>query len=450
MTSNDKDKDDKKAKGDAAARAAERAARQAANKAEREARRAARQAERAAHRAQSEQAPEKPGDRTQDKPRGKATGKAAAKASGKLPAQPVAGAAPKAATSLPSSVAPLLVSPESAAEPVAKSGTPPFNILVIGQGRRLGSEAALFAASLRRNAPDWRGRLIVAEPKPEGPWAGTDTQIPTLQRAAIAAFGAEILPFTAQHFGAGYPYGNKIEALSLLPAGEPFMFFDSDTLITGPLDRMEIDFSRPSASMRRTGTWPEPPLYGPGYGDIWKSLYDRFGLDYESSLDKSQPDEYWERYLYFNAGWFFGNDPQEFGRRFLDWSLAIRNEPRDALACQSLDPWLDQITLPLVIHSLGGGRPGPELAGLDGWASCHYRNLSLLYARESDEVVALIEDLAADYRISTFLAEDEAAKQLIIEGKGRSSVRPLFGDNGSEWPEKKIRQTLRRADLWFR
>ncbi len=53
------------------------------------------------------------------------------------------------------------------------------------------------------------------------------------------------------------------------------------------------------------GTWPETELYGPGYTGIWKSLYDRFGLEFESTLDLTQPDEYWRRYLYFNAGWFF-------------------------------------------------------------------------------------------------------------------------------------------------
>ncbi|MDQ7262298.1 hypothetical protein NM680_10890 [Paracoccus sp. PS-1] len=388
----------------AARRAAERAARQAANRAERQARRAARQAERAGRRgAEAEE------DRAE----------AGGPSGGQHHPRPAA-------------------------------ATRPFNILLVGQGMRLGGQAALFAASLRRNAPGWRGRLIVAEPQPGGAWCGAQTRMPETARAALAAFGAEILPFTATHFGAGYPYGNKIEALALLPPGEPFVFFDSDTLVTGPLERLSLDFARPSASMRRSATWPEPPPYGPGYGAIWKSLYDRFGLDYESSLDRSQPDEHWERYLYFNAGWFFGADPQEFGRRFLDWALAIRDDPGEALACQSLDPWLDQVALPLVIHSLGGGRPGPELAGLDGWATCHYRNLSLLYARESDAVVALIEELAADPRIAPLLADDEAARHLIAEGAGRSRIRPLFAGEDPPPTEKAMRQRLRRAGLWFR
>ena len=36
-----------------------------------------------------------------------------------------------------------------------------------------------------------------------------------------------------------------------------------------------------------------------------------------ASLDLEQPDEHWERYLYFNAGWFFGADPALFAQRFL-------------------------------------------------------------------------------------------------------------------------------------
>ncbi|RCW84178.1 hypothetical protein [Paracoccus lutimaris] len=402
-------------------RAAARAARQVANREEREARRAAKQAERAQKRAAREvPAP--------------------------VEAAPTASIAPVPIAPVPIAPVPL-VQAAAAPEP---AGIAHFNILILGQNGRLGLEAVLFAASLRRNAPGWRGRLIVAEPQPEAAWAGVNTLLPQPVRAALAGYGAEILPFTATHFGRDYPYGNKIEALALLPPGEPFAFFDSDTLVTGDLAALEIDFTRPAASMRREGTWPEPPLYGPGYHDIWKSLYDRFGLDFASSLDLSQPDEHWERYLYFNAGWFLGGDPKEFGRRFLEYALAIRNEPGDALACQSLDPWLDQVALPLVIHGLGGGRPGPELDGLDGVVTCHYRNLSLLYARESEAVMALIEDLAADPQIAPLLRGDEAVERLIRGGEGRRVLRPLFSAEDPFPREQAIRHRLRREGLWFR
>ncbi|MFT7147003.1 MAG: hypothetical protein ACJASZ_001885 [Yoonia sp.] len=41
------------------------------------------------------------------------------------------------------------------------------------------------------------------------------------------------------------------------------------------------------------------------------------GIDFQSSLDLGQPDENWERYLHFNAGWFFGSDPADFDARYV-------------------------------------------------------------------------------------------------------------------------------------
>ncbi|MBK4216302.1 hypothetical protein JJJ17_10230 [Paracoccus caeni] len=329
------------------------------------------------------------------------------------------------------------------------SGGCPANVMIVAQAGRLEFEAIIFAASLRHAAPGWKGRLIVAEPLPEAAWEGHDIAIAPETREVLIGLGAELLPFTSRHFGAAYPYGNKIEALLALPAGEPFIFFDTDTLITGPLDQVAFDFNRPSASMRREGTWPEPPLYGPGYGGIWKSLYDRFGLDFPSSLDLAQPDEHWERYLYFNAGWFFGADPVEFGRRFLDWALEVKSAPHVELACQSLDPWLDQIILPLVIHSFGGGRPGPELAGLDGAITCHYRKLPLLYARDNEQVLETLETAVAPNRIKRRLREWEPAKKLIYQTKGRDKIRPLFSDKPLPTREKAIRQVLRKNGWWL-
>ncbi len=323
-----------------------------------------------------------------------------------------------------------------------------FNVFCIGQAGRLGYEAVILAASFRAANPDFPGRLIVGEPQPGPLWIG-DPRLAEPIRALLHGFGAEILPFENRHFGQSYPYGNKIEGLFALPEGEPFVFFDTDTLFTGPLREVGFDFDRPAASMRREGTWPEIELYGPGYGTIWKSLYDKFGLDYESSLDRSKPDEYWERYLYFNAGWFFHRCPREFGRRFLDYALAIRDDAPAELVCQSLDPWLDQVALPLVIHSFGGGRPGPELAGLDGAVSCHYRLLPLLYARESDRVVETLESLIAPNPIKKVLKEYEPLKKLVYQRKGEK-IRAMFDRADLPRREQVIRNTIKRANLWLR
>lgn len=323
-----------------------------------------------------------------------------------------------------------------------------FNILVVAQAGRLQYEALLFAASLRHCDPGFSGRLIVAEPAPGGAWPG-DPRVEDAARTALLDLGAEIVPFAATQFGASYPQGNKIEALAALPPDEPFVFFDSDTVVTGALSALPFDFARPSASMRREGTWPEIELYGPGYTAIWKALYDRFGLDFDSSLDRTQPDEYWERYLYFNAGWFFGADPARFGARFLDIARSIRDDPPPELALQSLDPWLDQIALPLVIHDLGGGRPGPGLSGLDGGVTCHWRVLPLAYARESDRVIEVIETVAAPNRIKRVLKAYEPMQRMIYQGRGQK-VRAMFDRDDLPRKEKAIRNKIKRAGYWTR
>lgn len=322
------------------------------------------------------------------------------------------------------------------------------NVMIVGQAGRLQYEALLFAASLRLSDPDFKGRLIVAEPQPGGAWPNDPRMNPELQ-AALEDLGAEIVPFEARHFGASYPNGNKIEALASLPEGEPFVFFDSDTVITGPLSQVAFDFARPSASMRREGTWPQIELYGPGYGATWASLYEKFGLDFPSSLDLTEPDEYWARYLYFNAGWFFGSDPADFGRRFIDSALAIRDAPPEALVLQPLYPWLDQIALPLVIHALGGGRPGPELDGLDGDISCHWRVLPLAYARESDRAIEVIEAAAAPNKIKKHLKAHEPFLRMIYQGRGQK-LRAQFAADGLPSTEQKLRNRLKREGYWMR
>jgi hypothetical protein len=328
-------------------------------------------------------------------------------------------------------------------------GRQKFNIVIVGQRGRLMYEAVLFAASLRARDPGFNGRLFVAEPQPGPLWSHNPSIRNADVREALGKLDAEILPFESVHFGETYPHGNKAEALLALPEGEPFVFFDTDTLITGPVSEIAFDFSRPSASMKRTGTWPVLELYGPGYTAIWKSLYDRFGLDFESSLDLSHPDEYWQRYLYFNAGWFFGPCPQDFGKRLVDAMVGIRDDPPAELVCQPLDPWLDQVALPLAIHGLGGGRPGPELDGLDGDVTCHWRMLPLLYARESDDVVAALEEIVAPNRIKKVLKQYEPFQKMLYQGRG-ARVRALFDRDNLPRRERAIRNRIKSERLWMR
>jgi hypothetical protein len=324
-----------------------------------------------------------------------------------------------------------------------------FNVMVVGQNGRLQYEALLFAASLRHFNPDFTGRLFVAEPQPGPKWSRDPRIGNGAVIEALETLNAEILPFENVHFGEQYPYGNKIEALSALPEGEPFVFFDTDTLITGALSDVPFDFDRPSASLRREGTWPKLELYGPGYTEIWKSLYDKFGLDFESSLDLGQPDEYWKRYLYFNAGYFFYKCPKIFGDKFLDYALAIREDAPPALVCQELDPWLDQVALPLVIHALGGGRATLPEGLLDGSVSCHYRLFPLLFARESDAVVAALEQVAAPNKIKKVLKQYEPILRMVYQNRGHK-VRAMFDRDDLPRREQALRNRIKKAGFWMR
>lgn len=323
-----------------------------------------------------------------------------------------------------------------------------FDICIVGQSGRLSYEAVLFAASLRQAAPGFEGDLIVGEPKP-GPLWPRDPGIDTDARELLQHLGAKITQFESRHFGAAYPQGNKVEMLSAMTPERPFLFFDTDTLILGDIGSLPFDFDCPSASMARENTWPVVPLYGPGLTDIWQAVFDAAGVDMAPSLDTTRPADDWERHLYFNAGWFYYRCPSVFGSRMAELMVNLRDRTPQALASQSLTPWLDQIALPAVISGLGGGRPSSELEGLDGALSLHWRALPLLYAKASEETVAFLEDVARPNRIKKVLKQYDPFKRMIYQGRG-AKVRALFDQSDLPKTEKPIRNRIKRANLWMR
>ncbi|MGV6838923.1 MAG: hypothetical protein ACWA40_01880 [Planktomarina sp.] len=324
-----------------------------------------------------------------------------------------------------------------------------FNILIIAQDGRLQYEAIVFLASLRAQSPNFDGDVYVAVPQKNDRWDYDPNVTDKAVIGLIETLGGKIVSFENERFGSGYPYGNKIEALKVLPEDKPFVFFDTDTLITGELMDVPFDFNKPSASKRVEGTWPKIELYGPGYSEIWGSLYRKFGLDFESSLDKSQPDEFWKRYLYFNAGFFYFRSAKHFGGNFLKAASRIQDSPPKELVCQEMKPWLDQIALPLVIHAMGGGRDALPDGYLDGKTTCHYRMLPLLYARESDHVVEVLEECLAPNPIKKVIKAYDPIKRMVYQGRGRK-VRALFDQNNLPKKEQKIRNTIKREGFWMR
>ena len=323
-----------------------------------------------------------------------------------------------------------------------------FDVVVIGQKGRLEYEVLLFAASLRRADPGFEGRLIVAEPAPGPMWAEDPRMADPDVRAELARLDAEILTVPAR-FGDAYPQGTRADALSALPPGRPFLCLDSDSVVLAPLDLSPGTFATPTASMRRENTWPVEELYGPTRGEVWRTLYDRAGLDLGPTLDTAWPDRHWERYLYLSAAWTLGPCPATFGALWARRMAEIDADPGPALACQPLRPWLDQAVLPLVVTELGGGRPGPDAARLDGGIACHWRVLPLAYAREDDRVIAAIEETAAPNRIKRILKRYEPMRRTIYQGRG-ARARRMFDRANLPPTEAMIRKRLKRRNLWMR
>ena len=323
------------------------------------------------------------------------------------------------------------------------------NILIVAQQGRLSYEAILFALSLGVHSPDYSEKLYIAEPRNGALWQKDPRIKDNDIRKLLEATGAKFVSFESVHFGDSYPNGNKIEALRALPPNEPFVFMDTDTLITGDLNNVPFDFDRPSASLKREGTWPTLELYGPGYHEIWGSLYAKFGMDVQTAMDPTQPAEFWQRYPYYNAGWFYYSCPAKFGALYEKYAVGIRNDPPKEIVCQKLYPWLDQIALPLVIHQLGGGVDALEAGYLDGKTSCHYRLLPLLYAREPDATVALLEAIAAPNPVKKVLKQYEPFLRTIYQGRG-DKVRALFDRENLPPREQNIRQRIKKEGFWLR
>lgn len=324
-----------------------------------------------------------------------------------------------------------------------------INVFAIVQGGRLQYEAVLFVASFFHKNPNFNGRLILGEPEPTERWT-EDPRIDNEQvRRLLLDLGAEIVPFRNGVYGSDYPNGNKIVGLTALPEGEPFIFFDTDTLFTGRLNSVPFDFERPTASLMCEGTWPIVDLYGPGYADMWQSLYDKFDLDFESTIDPSQPDEYWKRYMYFNAGWFFYKDPAEFATYFTHYASEIERDPPWQIETQELYPWLDQIALPLVIQKLGGARNTIPQGLLDGTVSWHYRYLPLLYATAPDEAIEVMEKVLAPNPIKKVVKAYEPFRRLVYQGKGEK-IRAMFDRDNLPRRQQVIRQRIKKENMWYR
>jgi len=73
----------------------------------------------------------------------------------------------------------------------------------------------------------------------------------------------------------------------------------------------------------------------------------------------------------------------------------------------------------------------------------------MLYAREADGVVEVLETVTAPNRIKKVLKGYEPMKRMIFQGKG-AKARALFDRDDLPRKEQAIRNMLKREKLWLR
>ena len=82
-------------------------------------------------------------------------------------------------------------------------------------------------------------------------------------------------------------------------------------------------------------------------------------------------------------------------------------------------------------------------------ASLLHLGLPLLYAREGDRAVEVLEEVAEAKENRRLLRDWPQAKQMVYQNKGRKA-RALFDRANLPHREQAIRNTLKREGLWQR
>ena len=75
--------------------------------------------------------------------------------------------------------------------------------------------------------------------------------------------------------------------------------------------------------------------------------------------------------------------------------------------------------------------------------------MPLLYARESDRVVEVLENVAGQNVVKKVLKEYEPFRRMIYQGHG-ARARALFDRADLPRKEQAIRNALKREGLWLR
>jgi len=330
-----------------------------------------------------------------------------------------------------------------------------MNICTVVQSGRLMYEAALLLITYNATNTDSNNQFYICIPKNGINWSSDPSKIPTELIDFYISQGAKISYFENSDWGSVYPHSNKIYALKCLPSGEPFMFLDSDMIILGSISDSMMNFDYPSAH-DEGNTFPTKKDGMYSEEKIWESLYSRFKLDSRLSKIKN-------KYNYFNAGAFYYKCPRLFLDKFYYFAKEIWFNPHKELKEQALNPWLDQVCLPLVINSLGGGRgkldrrinyriyeKHQDIKSLDieEAIAFHYHSLYKLYLPGMEEVLRKVKHMVKPY--SKIFIENEYFYRYLITSKielDMSESQSIYRISRKSGKTEKVDKVLAKKEI---
>lgn len=221
---------------------------------------------------------------------------------------------------------------------------PAQSIIFVVDGKALEAMSLVLAASVaRHHDTETEVRLIA--------YVSASTHLNPATLALYAACGVRVapLPEAAGRWKRPYPHGNKLLAMAEPRPSQRTIFLDTDMVVQGRLTDLVAQ------SPHQVFAVPEgKPTWGKK-GDAWERAYRFFDLPLPQARITLMRGRRREFLPYFNAGYVsfsdlpLDQDGRAFGRLWLDfavnfdWNCAVANKR----------PWLDQITLPLVMAYYG-------------------------------------------------------------------------------------------------
>lgn len=329
------------------------------------------------------------------------------------------------------------------------------NIYAIGQRGRLECEALLCMASLKLFNTRTDTKLFVCTPRNNELWQNNPDMSNSPAADALRSLGVEVVSFENEIFGSRYPHSNKMYAISALPPDEPFIFFDSDHVFGGDLASIEINFDRPIA--RQTAmAWPVNNKTNFSRAELWDAVYRKFGIStdgwYRAAFDREDP----KHFPYFNAGVFFGKEAGNFFIRYRRFMHEMDQDPPAEIDKWSLFPFLDQVTLPLVMHGVGGSPKYYDQEYPFNRISKHYFSVPYLFFPPGNRWLEIARSIVTSREFRDIFIQDDTFRYYFIE-EGAEKVESLsrslsekgYFQKGGKWPTPaELKALLMEEGLW--